>query len=96
MIKPDNALDSFALMISFLFMLPGDFQGITKYHSDGYVSCWKQCRTDELVDVFCPSGAYEENFSGGFLVSVSLSTTDFVCFIKKIDIYFTQNQVNSF
>ena len=32
------------------------------YDFDQYVRCWKQCRTDELVDVLCPSGAYEKDF----------------------------------
>ena len=41
---------------------PGDPQGITKYHSDQKVSCWKQWLTDELVDVLCPSRAYEKVF----------------------------------
>ena len=42
--------------------LPGDSRRVTKYHSNQYVSCWKQWRTDELVDVLCPSGAYEKVF----------------------------------
>ena len=41
---------------------PGDSLGITKYHSKQNVRCWKQWRTDELVDVLCPSGAYEKVF----------------------------------
>ena len=27
-----------------------------------YMRCWNQWRTDELVDVLCPSGAYEKAF----------------------------------
>ena len=37
-----------------------------------------------------------KRFSGGFLISVSLSATDLLCLIKKFDIWFTQIQVNSF
>ena len=42
--------------------LTGVSRAITKYHSNQYVSCWKQWRTDELVDVLCPSGAYQKVF----------------------------------
>ena len=42
--------------------IPGDSRGIIKYHSNQYVHCWKQWRTDELVDVLCPLGAYEKVF----------------------------------
>ena len=42
--------------------LPGDSRGIIKYHSNQCVSCWKRWRTDELVDVLCPSGACEKVF----------------------------------
>ena len=38
------------------------FSGITKHHSNQYVRCWKQWRMDVLVDVLCPSGAYEKVF----------------------------------
>ena len=49
-------------VIYFCRKLPGVSRGITKYRSNQYVSCWKQWRTDELVDVLCPSGAYEKVF----------------------------------
>ena len=38
--------------------IPGDSQGVTKYYSNQYVRCWKQWRTDELVDLLCRSGGY--------------------------------------
>ena len=44
------------------YALPGDSRGITKHHSNQYARCWRQWRTDELVDVLCPSGAYEKVF----------------------------------
>ena len=59
--------------------LPGDSKGITKYHSD---RCWKQWRTDKLVDVLRPSGVMER-FSGGFLISISLPATDIECLINR-------------
>ena len=43
-------------------VLPGDFRGITKYHSNQYMSCWKQWRTDESIDVLYCSGVYEKVF----------------------------------
>ena len=47
---------------AFMLGISGDSWGITKYHSNQYVRCWKQWRTDELVDVSCPLGAYEKVF----------------------------------
>ena len=44
------------------FHVPGDSQGITKYHSNQYVSCWNQWRTDESRDVLCLSEANEKLF----------------------------------
>ena len=44
------------------FVYPGDSPGITKYHSDQYMRCWKQWRTDELVDVLCLSAAHKKVF----------------------------------
>ena len=41
---------------------PGDSGGIIKHHSNQYVRCWRQWRTDELVDVLCPSETYEKVF----------------------------------
>ena len=38
------------------------YRGITKYHSNQYVRCWKKWQTDESVDVLCASGAYEKVF----------------------------------
>ena len=38
---------------------------------------------NELVDVLCALGLMKR-FSGGFLISVSLSTTDFICLIKHL------------
>ena len=49
-------------ILPFVLSVPGDSQGITKYYSDQQVSCWKQWRTDELVDVLCLSEAYEKVF----------------------------------
>ena len=70
-----------ALYFGYVDTFPGDSRGITKYHSNQYVSCWKQWRTDELADVLRPRGLMKR-FSGGFLISVSLSATDLVCLIK--------------
>ena len=66
-----------------VFRFPGDSWGITKYHSNQYVCCWKQWRTDELVDVLCPSGAYEKIF-WCFFILVSLPATDLECLIRNL------------
>ena len=42
--------------------IPGDSRGIIKYHSNQYVRCQKQWRTDELVDLLCRSGVYGKVF----------------------------------
>ena len=46
-------------------MDPGYSQEITKYHSDQYVNCWNQWRTEALGDVL--SQRLMKSFSGGFL-----------------------------
>ena len=53
------------LYISEVFIVhlqPGHFQEITKYHSNQYMCCWKQWKTEKLVDVLCFLGDYEKLF----------------------------------
>ena len=63
--------------------LPGDSRGITKYHSNQHVRCSKQWRTDESV-MFYVHRRFMKRFSGGFLISISLSTTDIERLIRKL------------
>ena len=53
--------------LQFLFLHGRQPRGITKYHSNRYVSCWNQWRTDDSSDVLCLSEA-NESFSGDFLI----------------------------
>ena len=78
------------------YFLPGDFQGITKYHSNQYLLCSKQWRTDELVDVYV-SRRLMKRFSGGFLISVSWIAIDLECLIRNLIFNSLKfNQVDSF
>ena len=61
-INATNAVKFFSpsFLLLAIVVTPGDSRGITKYHSNQYVRCSrKQWQMDELVDVLCPSGAYE-------------------------------------
>ena len=43
-------------------ILPGGSRGIIKYHSNQYVNCWEQWRTDESGDVLNLSKADKKLF----------------------------------
>ena len=61
-INRENNHTKYCLIVQFSGVFQGDSLGIIKYHSNQYVRCWKQWRTDELVDVIFPSGAHGKVF----------------------------------
>ena len=66
-VVPNDFMTNFAFMTNHTqknsaTSQPGDSRGVTKYHSNQYVRCWKQWRTDWLGYVVCPLGTYEKVF----------------------------------